>query len=43
MWYNSNKMNKNYMIISVIAEKALDKFNIHLWQTLNKVSVQEYT
>ena len=35
-------MNKNYMIISVVAEKAFDKFNIHLWQTLNKVSIEAY-
>ena len=35
--------NKNYMIISIDAQKVSDKFNIHLWwkQNFNSMSIKE--
>ena len=39
--YHINKIkDKNHMIISIDAEKHLTKFNIHSWQTPNKVDME---
>ena len=40
-WYINKTNDKHYMIISIDAEKAFEKYNIHLWlKTFNKVGLE---